>query len=205
MVGRAFFRRPQALLRKPSERIYVSPLCGQTALPLPVSGSCSSCSPYSLIQPIWRAGTPTIGHVFIDHRTCADKGESAYGDAADDGAVRAQRRTGFDQSVAVFAFALNQRTGVVDIGEYHAGAAKHAVFQVNVVVHGNVVLDFAVIADGHFVADEHVLAERAVFADFRAAADVGEMPDAAARADLRAFVDNGGGVDGVVHFPSPLF
>ena len=75
----------------------------------------------------------------------------------------------------------------------------------NVVVHGNVVLDFTVVTDGHFVADEHVLAERAVFADFRAAADMGEMPNAAARADLRAFVDNGGGVDGVVHFPSPLF
>lgn len=48
-----------------------------------------------------------VGHVFIDYRVCADRGKSIYGDAADDGAVRTQRRAGSDQSITVFVFAFD--------------------------------------------------------------------------------------------------
>jgi hypothetical protein len=47
------------LVKKPSDKAYVRPLWGQVYWPLPCSGS-GICSPNSLIQPTWRAGTPTM-------------------------------------------------------------------------------------------------------------------------------------------------
>lgn len=134
--------------------------------------------------------------VFVDHGACAHKGIFANGDAADHGAVGAQGGAFFDQCVAVFVFALDQGAGVVHVGEHHAGAAKDALFQGDVVVHADVVLYFAAVANGDLVADKDVLAKGHALADFCAAADVDEVPDAGAFADLGTFVNDGAGVDG---------
>lgn len=130
--------------------------------------------------------------VLVDDGARADEGVFADGDAADDGAVGAQGGALLDQGVAVFVLALDQRTGVVDVGEHHAGAAEHALFQGDVVVDGDVVLDLAAVADDDLVADEDVLPQRHPGADAGAAADVDEMPDAGSFADLRAGIDDGG-------------
>jgi len=136
--------------------------------------------------------------VLVDDGACTDEGEFANGGAADDGAVGAQGGAALDQGVAVFALALDERAGVIDVGKHHAGAAEHALFEGDVVVHRDVVLDLALVADDDLVADEDVLAERDALADAGAAADVGKVPDARAFADLGALVDDGAGVDGVV-------
>lgn len=134
--------------------------------------------------------------VFVYHRASTDEGKLSDSGAADDGAVGAQRGAFLDQCVAVFVFALDQRSRVIDVGEDHAGAAEDAFFEGDVVVNRDVVLDFAVVADDDFVADEDVLAERHALANPGAAANVNPMPDAAAFADLCAIVNDGGGVDG---------
>lgn len=134
--------------------------------------------------------------VFVDHGAGANEGVFADGYTTDDGAVRTQGGALFNQCVAVFVFALDERTGVVDIGEHHAGAAEHALFEGDVVVHADVVLDLAVVADVDLVADEDVLPKRDAFANLGAAADVNPVPDAASFADLCAVVNDCGGVDG---------
>lgn len=136
--------------------------------------------------------------VFIDHRACAHKSVFADGGAAYDGAVGTQSDALSYQGVAVFAFALNQGARVVDVGEHHAGAAEHALFQRDVVVHADVVLDFAMIVNDDLIAHEHVLTQRHAFADLRATTHVHKVPHAAALADLGAIVHDGAGVDGDV-------
>lgn len=135
--------------------------------------------------------------VLVDDGAGTDEGEFANGGAADDGAVGAQGGAALDQGVAVFALALDERAGVIDVGKHHAGAAEHAFLEGDVVVHRDVVLHLALVADDDLVADEDVLAERDALADAGAGADVGEVPDARAFADLGALVDDGAGVDGV--------
>lgn len=130
--------------------------------------------------------------VLVDDGARADEGVFADDDAADDGAVGAQGGALFDQGVAVLVLALDQRARVVDVGEHHAGAAEHALFQSDVVIDGDVVLDFAAVADDDLVADEDVLAKGYPGTDAGAAADMDEMPDARSFADLRAGIDDGG-------------
>ncbi len=137
--------------------------------------------------------------VLVDDGARADEGVFANGDATNDGAVGAQSGAFLDQGVAVFVLALDQGSGVVDVGEHHAGAAEDALFQGDVVVDGDVVLDLAAVADNDFVADEDVLAQRYPGADAGAAANMDEMPDAGSFADLRAGIDDGGFVLVVGH------
>ncbi len=136
--------------------------------------------------------------VFVDHRSSAHKGKFTNGGAADDGAVGTQGDAFFNQGVAVFAFALNQRARVVHVGEHHAGAAEHPLFQRDVVVHADVVLDLALVANDHLVAHKHVLAQGHAFANLGTAAHVHKVPHTAALADLGAFVNDGAGVNGDV-------
>lgn len=130
--------------------------------------------------------------VLVDDGARADEGVFTDGDAADDSTVGAQCGALLDQRVAVFVLALDQRAWVVDVGEHHAGAAEHALFQGDVVIDGNIVLDLAAVADHDFVADEDVLPQRHPGADAGAAADVDEMPDAGSFANLCAGIDDGG-------------
>ena len=117
-------------------------------------------------------------HVLVDDCARTDEGELADGDAAHDGAVGAQGGAAFDQGVAVFAFALDERARIVDVCEHHAGTAEHALFQGDVVVHRDVVLHLALVADDDLVTDEDVLAQGHALADAGAAADVGKVPHA---------------------------
>jgi len=133
--------------------------------------------------------------VFVDYGPCAHKGVFTNGDATDYRAVGAKGGTFLDQGVSVFVFTLNQGAGVVHIGKDHAGAAEHAFFERDVVVHAHIVLHFTAIANGDLVANEHVLAEGHAFADFCAATHMDKVPDAGAFADLCALVDDGAGVD----------
>ena len=137
--------------------------------------------------------------VFVDYSPCAHKGVFTDGDAADYGAVGAEGGTFLDQGVAVFVFALDEGSRVVYVSEDHAGAAEHAFFERDVVVHADVVLHFAAVADGDLVAHEHVLAEGHAFAYFCAATHMDKVPDAGAFADLCALVHDGAGVDGGSH------
>ena len=139
-------------------------------------------------------------HILVHHRPRADECILADGHATHDGAVRAQGRAFLDQGIAILVLALDQRPGVVHVGEHHAGPTEHALLQGHVVVDGHVVLDLAVVADHDLVADKHVLAQGHAGADACAAADVDEMPDAAALADLGAFVDDSGLVLVIAHF-----
>lgn len=130
--------------------------------------------------------------VLVDDGARANEGVFADGDAADDGAVGAQGGALFDQGVAVFVLALDQRAWVVDVGEHHAGTAEHPLFQGDVVIDGDVVLDLAAVADDDLVADEDVLPQGHPGADAGAAADVDKMPDAGTFANLGAGIDDGG-------------
>jgi len=131
--------------------------------------------------------------------TGGDEGVLADGNAADDGAVGAERGPAFDQGVAIFVLTHHGRAGIVDVGEHHTGAAEDIVLEGDVVIDGDVVLDLAVVADHHLVADEDVLAEAASLADACGGADVDPVPDPAAVADLGAFIDNGGWMDRDAH------
>ena len=137
--------------------------------------------------------------VFVDYSPCAHKGIFTDGDATDHGAVGPERGPFFDQGVAVFVFALDERSRVVYVSEDHAGTAEHAFFECDVVVHADVVLHFAPVADGDLVAHEHVLAEGHAFANFCAATHMHKVPDAGAFADLSALIDDCARVGCVFH------
>ncbi|MNR45538.1 hypothetical protein D3C85_1643930 [compost metagenome] len=97
--------------------------------------------------------------------------------------------------IAVFVLAFDGRAWVVHVGEHHARAAEHVVFQRHVVIDGDVVLDLDAVADLDAIADVDVLTQGTGFADNGAARYVDPVPDAGAGAKLRAVVDDGGGMD----------
>src|SRR5450759_966671 len=143
-------------------------------------------------------------HISLNQRASAYEGIFSYRDAADDGAVGAEGRTALDERVAVFVLARNRRTRVVDVGEYHAGTAKHVVLESDIIVDGDIVLDFYVVADDDLAADVDILAERAAFADLCAGADVDPVPDTGVVADVVVIVDDGGGMNKNRHINSPV-
>src|SRR5690606_34199923 len=96
-------------------------------------------------------------HVLVDHRAGAYEGVLANSHAAYNGAVGAQGGAFFDQGVAVLVLAFDQRPGVVDVGEDHAGAAEYALFKGNIVIDRDVILHLAVIADNNPITDKDVL------------------------------------------------
>lgn len=140
-----------------------------------------------------------VGYVTVDDGTGTDEGVTSDGDAANDGAVRAQSRALLDQRGTVLVLARDGGSWVVDVGEDHARPAEDVVLEGDVVVHRDVVLHLDVVADLDAVADEYVLAERALLADTGAATDVHPVPDAGALAYGGAFIDDGGVVYLVVH------
>lgn len=133
--------------------------------------------------------------VFVDHGASTDESVFTDGDAADDGAVGTKSGAFFDHGFAVFVFAGDRRTGVVNVGEYHAGSAKDIVFQSDGIVDADVVLHLAVVADDHVVADKDILPEGAGFADFCLGADMNPVPYAGAFADLGSVVNDGRRMD----------
>ncbi len=75
------------------------------------------------------------------------------------------------------------RSGVVDVGEDHRGAAENAVFEGDTFVDTDIVLDFAFVADDCVGTDDDVLADVAVLADVGTGEDVGEVPDSRSLTD----------------------
>jgi hypothetical protein len=139
-----------------------------------------------------------LRYVLGDHRPGADEGVAADGMAADDGAVGPQGGAFLDEGGADLVHLPDFRPGVVDIGEYHRGAAEDAVFQGDAFIDADVVLDLALVADSGVGADDDVLADVAGFADPGAGEDVGEVPDFGAFTDGDVVVDDGGFVGEVV-------
>lgn len=137
--------------------------------------------------------------IAVDDGAGGDKGIFSHGNAADDGAVGAQGGAFFDPGGAVFAFARNGGTRVVDICEDHARAAEDVVFEGYGVIDADVVLHLDVVADHHIVADEDVLAEGAPLANACTAGNVHPVPDAGVVANLCSRVDYCCRVGGVSH------
>lgn len=132
---------------------------------------------------------------------CARSDESVFADhrTADNGAISSQRRSFTHQRIAVLVFATDGRSGVVDIGEHHAWAAKHVVVYFDTVVYRHVVLDLYVVADPYTVPDKNVLPKRAPSPNACTAANMHPMPDPATLAYLCTLIDNGGGMNGNSH------
>jgi hypothetical protein len=83
------------------------------------------------------------------------------------------------------------------VGEYHAGAAKDIVFQLNALIDRNVVLDFDIIADPHIRTYEDILTDRAITPNVGVSHNMSEMPNLCTRPNLTWFVDTRGMVDEV--------
>ena len=150
--------------------------------------------------PGWDAHYKRIGgNIFINNCTRSNKGIFTYSYAADNGAVGSQSSTFFDKGGPVFIFAFNLSTRVIDVGKYHAWAAKYFLFERDVIVNADVVLDFAAVTNNNLVADKYVLTKRNAFADGGATTDMYEVPDARSFADAGAFVYDGARVDRVAH------
>lgn len=175
---------------------------GACGFPLPLYGQVQLLTEFA--HPADLSGRYTnhqsVGRdILINDRSCTNEGVFTNSYAAYDGAIGPQSCAFFDQGVTVFVFALYEGTGIVDVGEYHAGAAENPLFDVDVVVDGDVVLNFAVVTDGDLVANEHVLAHGDVLSDSGATAYVHEVPDSGTFADLGTFVYYGAGVDRYRH------
>jgi hypothetical protein len=123
----------------------------------------------------------------------------ADGVSADNGAVGTKGCAAFDQSSAIFMLARNVAAVIIDVGEYHAGAAKHVILQRYRVVNTDIVLHFDIAADNDIAADKDVLPEGTALADARSAADVHPVSDAGVVANNRAFINDGGFVFEVEH------
>jgi len=107
-----------------------------------------------------------IRDVFRYDRTGPDEGITAYGDAADDGAVGTQGGAVLDERGPHLVHLSDFGAGVIDVREDHRWAAKDAVFQGYAFVDANVVLYFALFAYTNVGADDNVLADVAVLANF---------------------------------------
>ena len=124
-----------------------------------------------------------IGDVFRHDGACTDEGVTADGMAADYGAVGAECCSFFNKRGAHLIHFANFGPGVVDIGEYHRGAAENTVFKGDAFIDADVVLDFAFVADDCIGANDDVLADVAVLANFGTGKDVGEVPDSRSLTD----------------------
>ena len=91
-------------------------------------------------------------------------------------------------------FSDNCAAGVADVGEHHRGAQKNVIPAGNALVNAHIVLYFDIAPQHDAGGDKYVLAQVAAFPQHGSAHHVAEMPDPAAVADLRPFVNNGGGV-----------
>ena len=145
-----------------------------------------------------------IRNVSGDNSACSDKGILADGVSADDGAVGAQGCAAFDQGSAIFMLARNVAARVIDVGEHHAGAAKHVIFQRYRVVNTDIVLHFDVAADDDIAADKDVLSEGTALANVGSSTDVYPVPDAGVVANNSAFINDGGFVFEVTQRKPPI-
>ncbi len=100
--------------------------------------------------------------------------------------------------------ARNVAARVIDVGEHHAGAAEHVIFQRYHVVNTDIVLHFDIAADDDIAADKNVLSEGTALADARPTADVYPVPDAGVVANNRAFINDGGFVFEVAQRKPPI-
>src|SRR5262245_14748096 len=91
--------------------------------------------------------------VFPEHVATHNRGVGTDGCAA------------FDQRVLKFAFALDLRARVVDVGEHTRWPAEHTILQSYALIDGDIVLDFYVVADRHLWANHDVLANVAIAPD----------------------------------------
>ena len=135
-----------------------------------------------------------VGHILVDHGAGTHKRISADGYAANDGAVRPQRRAFLYQGIPVFILAFYQGPGVIHIGEHHAGPTEDTLFQMHVVVDRYVVLDLAIVANGDLVTDKDILAHGHVLADASATTNMHKMPDTGTCTNLCAVIHDSAGM-----------
>ena len=58
----------------------------------------------------------------------------------------------------------NFASRIVDIGEYHRGAAEHVILQCHALIHGYIILNLDALPHTAIRADHDVLADLAIFA-----------------------------------------
>src|SRR5690349_4880019 len=73
--------------------------------------------------------------------------------SANDRAIGAQGCPLADQSLAIFVLPRNMGSGIIDVGEDHAGPAENIILQRHIVIDRDVVLDLDVVADDNPIAD----------------------------------------------------
>ena len=74
------------------------------------------------------------------------------------------------------ALAIDEGTGIVHVGEYHARAAEDTLLQNHVVINADIILDLALVTDGDFVTYKDVLSERNSFAYSCSSAHMHKVP-----------------------------
>ena len=112
--------------------------------PTPASGR---RSPHRHIQPMRRAGTPTIsaygGTSFVTTAPAPTNAYSPSVDAADDRRVGADRRAAPHQRATILVLARHVAARIHHVGEHHRRSAEHIVLELHALVDRHVVLDLA--------------------------------------------------------------
>ena len=120
-------------------------------------------------------------HIACDDRACAHHRPFAKGCAADDGCVRADRRSTLDVGSNDLPLADGPRVSIV--GEHTRWAEKDIIGNGDPVIDADVVLDFDATADDGIAVDVDVLTQRAVIADCGAGANMRVVPNCCAVTD----------------------
>ena len=129
-----------------------------------------------------------ILYVAGDNGTCCNEGAAAYGVAADNRAVGAQRRTYAYERARVYAVNRKVRTRRIHVGEHAGGTAEHIILEGNPLIDRDVVLDPDTVSYPDVVAYVYVLPQRTIRSDYSPFLDVAEVPDLCAGAYLNAVI-----------------
>jgi hypothetical protein len=177
-----------------------------------VSAHCFAAAAQGQIKPLAKLAHPAnlprrdtdhkriCRHILVYYGAGTDECILANRNSANNRAVRAQGRPPFDQSVTIFALAIDERPGIIDICKHHAWTAKHVALKSDIVVDRDIILNFAVGPYYDLIAHENILAEGRPRAYSSPATNMRKMPDPRIVSDFRAFIDDRRWVDLDTHF-----
>ena len=136
------------------------------------------------------------------HGTRCYEGAAAYGMAAYNGAVRAQRRALAYERARVRTMHRKMSPRSTHIREYARRTTENIVFDFNALIDGDVVLDPDTVPDPDMVRNVDILSQRTVPADDGAFLNVTEMPNLRSFADAYAIVDIRAFMNETIRHPS---
>lgn len=130
-------------------------------------------------------------NITVHGRSGCDKSVLPDRNTANDGGVRPKRGAALYECVSILILTRYRSSGIIDVCKHHAGTAKYAIFEGDIIKDRNVVLDLYVVSNNNFISNKYPLPEGYIATESRACAHVHKMPNSRTLTDTGAVVYNG--------------